>query len=98
MATKKPTLKSVTQAFTDYKQAARIFIAALKNPVRRVLLSIDATDKDGRLNGITAAELITIANLTDATGERVFLSAVNKTITFIAVSKPPMTPINLNVL
>ena len=79
----------------DYEQFridAKANLRSLRYPAKRALLSIDAADAQGKLNGMTVVELLTIVNLTDATNERVFLTAQGKTITVWAQRNvPPST-------
>ena len=92
---KKPTVKSVTEEYRIYKEEAQKHMYTLRNPEGRRLLSVDAADAQGKLNGMTIVELLTIVNLTDATGERVYLRAEVKTITAIAEKKAPTPPWSL---
>ena len=92
---KKETVKAVKLAYSKYVEAAQKFMYTLQNPPHRALLSVDAVDAQGKLNGMTIVELLTIVNLTDATGERVYLKANGKTITAVAESKAPRAPMEL---
>jgi hypothetical protein len=84
MKPKKETLKSVKKAFEDYKVLARQTVSALKYPLSRSLLTVDAADAQGKLNGMTIVELIAIANLTNGTGERLIVMAQGKQIVMFA--------------
>lgn len=92
---KRPTVKSVQETFSKYAENAEKFIHTLQNPPYRKLLSVDAADAQGKLNGMTIVELLTIVNLTEATGERVYLKAEGKTIVAIAEKKAPRAPMEL---
>jgi hypothetical protein len=93
---KNPTkLEVLSTTFATYKENAQKFMYTLQNPPHRALLSVDAADAQGKLNGITVVELIAIVNLTEATGERVYLKASGKTITAVAESKAPRAPMEL---
>jgi hypothetical protein len=92
---KKETLKSVKAAFYTYAENAKKFMYTLQNPTRRALLTVEAADAQGKLNGMTVVELLTIVNLTDATGERVYLTANGKTITAWAEARAPRAPLEL---
>lgn len=92
---KKETLKSVKAAFQTYVENAQKFMWTLQNPAQRELLSVVAADEQGKLNGMTIVELLTIVNLTAATGERVYLTARGKTITAWAEAKAPRAPMEL---
>jgi len=90
MKPKKETLKSVKKAFEDYKVLARQTVSALKYPLSRSLLTVDAADAQGRLNGMTIVELITVVQLSKNTRERVYITAEGKTITLSAEAVMPV--------
>lgn len=92
---KKETVKSVKLAYAKYVENAQKFMYALQTPFRRDLLSVDAADAQGKLNGMTIVELLTIVNLTEALGERVYIKALGKTITVVAEKKAPRAPMEL---
>lgn len=90
---KKPTVKSVTTAFEGYRKIAKEYIRTLQRPLQRKLMSSEAADATGRLNGLTVVELITISRMAENTGERVFLAVTdNKTITLYAEKWPASAP------
>jgi hypothetical protein len=92
----KPTkLEVLSTTFATYKENAQKFMYTLQNPPHRALLSVDAADAQGKLNGMTIVELLLIVNLTDAQGERVYLKASGKTITAVAEKKAPRAPMEL---
>jgi hypothetical protein len=90
MKTKKETLKSVKKEFEAFKMLARQTVAGLRIPSRRALLTVDAADAQGRLNGMTIVELITVVQLTKNTRERVYITAEGKTITLSAEAAVPV--------
>ncbi len=92
---KSETVKSLTKQFYNWRIAAKNYITELKYPVMRALFSIDVADAQGKLNGITAAELLTAVNLTAGTGENFLVRASGKTVTFYAVQKAKDTPADL---
>ena len=99
---KKPTVKSVTTAFEGYRAIAREYIAreyirTLHKPLQRKLMSSEAADETGRLNGLTIVELIAISRTAENTGERVFLAVTdnNKNITLYAEKWPASAPFML---
>ena len=92
---KKETVKSVKKEFEELKTRAKQHIKFLANPERRRLLSIDAADAQGKLNGMTVVELLTIVNLSAATGERIQLEAIGKTIVVFAEKVAPYVPLEL---
>lgn len=93
---KKPTVKSVTTAFEGYRAIAKEYIRTLQKPLQRKLMSSDAADETGRLNGLTIVELIAISRMAENTGERVFLAVTdNKTITLYAEKWPASAPFML---
>lgn len=80
--TKAQTTCAILQKdYEQFRKDAKANLWSLRYPAKRALLSIDAADAQGKLNGLTVVELLTIVNLTDATGERVYLTAQGKTIT-----------------
>jgi hypothetical protein len=81
---KKPTVKSVTTEFEEYKSKTRALIFELQYPKQRRLLSVVAADEQGKLNGMTIVELITVTQLSANQGEKVFLSVHDKTISLVA--------------
>ncbi len=94
MKVKKPTVKSVTIAYEGYRAIAREYIRTLQKPLQRKLMSSDAADATGKLNGLTIVELIAISRLSENTGERVFLTVSNdnKTVTLYAEKWPASAP------
>lgn len=89
----KPTkLEVLSTTFATYKVNAQNFMYTLQNPAKRPLLTVDAADAQGKLNGMTIVELIAIVNLTNATGERVYFTATGKTITAWAEKLAPSAP------
>ena len=50
---KKETVKSVKAAFEAFKVLAKDYICTARYPQRRALLSVDAADAQGKLNGMT---------------------------------------------
>jgi len=103
MRTKKETLKSVKRLYEglqkDYeafRTLARRTLSGLRYPLSRRLLSVDAADAQGKLNGMTIVELITIANLTNGTGERLIVEAQGKTIVMFA--EKTSTPVPMEML
>ena len=91
MKPKKETLKSVKAEFEAFKVLAKQTISEQRFPSRRALLTVNATDAQGRYNGMTVVELITIAQLTLGTGERVYMEADGKTITMLAEKTRPVS-------
>ena len=94
MRTKKETLKSVKAEFEKFKEDARNALRSYRFPSTRALLTVEAADAQGRLNGMTVVELITVVQLTKNTGERVYITAQDKTITLFA-EKPAVTPMEM---
>lgn len=92
---KKETVKSVKLALEQFKQVAKSYINEVRYPQLRNLLSVDAVDAQGKLNGMTVVELLTIANLSLGTGERVYLQAYGKTISMWAEKIAPQLPLEL---
>lgn len=91
----KPTVKSVTAAFLAYKMEAQKFMYTLQFPAQRKLLSVDAADAQGRLNGMTIVELITVVQLSANQGEKVVISVQDKTITLTAEPIAKQAPFSL---
>jgi|SRR5271166_3246102 len=78
--------------YEAFRVLAKDYIRNTRYPQRRALLTVEATTEDGKLNGMTIVELLTVANLTQNTGERVYLQACGKTITMFAekiATEPP---------
>jgi hypothetical protein len=96
MRTKKETLKSVKAEFEAFRTLARQTLSGLRFPLSRRLLTVDAADPQGKLNGMTIVELITIANLTNGTGERLIVEAQGKTIVMFA--EKTSTPVPMEML
>ena len=94
MRTKKDTLKSVKAEFEKFKEDDRNALRSYRFPSTRALLTVEAADAQGRLNGMTVVELITVVQLTKNTGERVYITAQGKTITLFA-EKPAVTPMEM---
>ena len=70
---KKPTVKSVIANFLKYKEVAQKFMYELQHPSSRLILSVDAADKEGKLNGMTVVELIAITNTLSGSGVKLLL-------------------------
>ena len=87
----KKQLLQAQKELIEFRLKAKQMLYTLCHPEQRALLSIEATDSEGRINGITAAELVTIVKLTEGTGEQVYLSASGKTVTFLAEKKPSVS-------
>jgi hypothetical protein len=81
--------------YEAFRVLAKDYIETVRYPDRRALLSVDAADAQGKLNGMTIVELLTIANLTQNTGERVYMQADGKTITMFAEKIAPQPPLEL---
>ena len=94
MRTKKETLKSVKAEFEKFKEDARNALGRYRFTSTRAQLTVEAADAQGRLNGMTVVELITVVQLTKNTGERVYITAQGKTITLFA-EKPAVTPMEM---
>ena len=92
---KKPTVKSVNKAFDAFRALAKDYVRTVRYPGRRALLSVDAADPQGRLNGMTIVELITVARLTESTGERAYLTVQDKTLTVWAEKIALQPPLEL---
>ena len=90
----KETVKSVKKEFEAFKVLTKAAVVNFRYPNTRRLLTVDAADAQGKLNGITIVELLTIANLTAGTSERVFMQAEGKTIVMFA-EKPKPIPMEL---
>lgn len=88
----KESVKNITDKFEVWRFSAKAFIHTLKYPSRRRLLSVDASDAQGKLNGMTVVELLTIVNLSVGMHERVFLTAEGKTLVAWAEQEAPITP------
>jgi len=89
---KKPTVKSVTTAFEIYRGIVKEYITSIRYPKRRALLSVVAADAQGKLNGMTIVELITVVRLTEKTDEKVYITVGDKEITLWAEKFPPKVP------
>lgn len=81
---KKPTVKSVTETYMNWRRMALAYINEIRYPKSRKLLSVEAADQQGKLNGMTVVELITVAQLSANQGERVYLEVLDKTLTLVA--------------
>ena len=92
---KKPTVKSVTAVFEAFKVLAKNYISSQRYPDRRQLLTVEAADAAGRLNGMTIVELITVVKLTEGTNERVFITVRDKTISLWAEKVVALPPFEL---
>jgi hypothetical protein len=72
-----------------YKARARAYVLATSSDSsRRALMTIDPVTKDGKVNGITIAELIMLVNLAEGTGEQVILETTyDKQRLFVVAKK-----------
>lgn len=91
----KPTLKAVQTAYAAYKELAQKFMYSLQNPSTRRILSVDAADAQGKLNGITIGELLAITNLLSTQGEKLYFVPQGKSIVGYAVKDPARAPMEL---
>lgn len=92
---KKETLKSIKAAYIAYREAAQKFMYMLQNPPSRNILSVDVADSQGKLNGITIAELVAITNLLSQGGEKLYLVPQGKSVVGYAVKDAPRAPMEL---
>ena len=60
MRTKKETLKSVKAEFEKFKEDARNALRSYRFPSTRALLTVEAADAQGRLNGMTEASFYAV--------------------------------------
>ena len=88
-------IKTTKESYATYKEAAQKFMYSLQNPNTRRILSVDAADEQGKLNGITIAELIAITNLLSQGGEKLYLVPQGKSIIGYAVKDPARAPLEL---
>jgi hypothetical protein len=91
----KETVKSVKAAYAAYKIVAQEFMFKLQHPSSRRILSVDVADAQGKLNGMTIAELVAITNLLSAQGEKLYLVPFEKSIIGYAVKDAPRAPFEL---
>jgi hypothetical protein len=89
---KKETLKSVTAKFEAWRATARGFIYQLQNPNTRILLSVEAANEEGKINGMFIPELIAIGNLLAKQNEKLYLVPQGKSIVGYAVADPARAP------
>lgn len=87
-------MKKPTKA-EKFTALAKAYVSSLRFPARRALLTVEAADSQGRLNGMTIVELIAIVNLTAGTGEKVYITVKDKTITLWAEKVSPTVPTEL---
>jgi len=80
MKTKKETLKSVKKQLEEFRAKSKQIIDDLHYPARRKLLTINVIEPNGAFNGMTVAEMLTIVNLSNGTGERIVMEANGKAI------------------
>ena len=85
MRTKKETVKSVTAKFEAWRKCAKDYITQLREPLTRRILSVEAADAQGKLNGMTIVELVAITNLLATGGEKLYLVPHQKSIIGYAV-------------
>jgi hypothetical protein len=95
MRTKKETVKSVAAEFTAWRKIAKDYITQLREPLTRRILSVDVTDAQGKLNGVTVVELVAIVNLLATTGEKLYLVPYQKSIVGYAVKDTAPMPTEL---
>jgi hypothetical protein len=88
----KKLYEGLQQNYAAYRKSAQEFIFTLQNPPSRRILSVDAADAQGKLNGMTIAELIAITNLLSAQGEKLYLVPQGKAIIGYAVKDAPRAP------
>lgn len=93
---KKPTVKSVTEQFQQWRIATKDYIFKLSYPDNQKIATIPAADAQGKLNGLTVVELLTMVNMSQIRGERIVLRAgINKTLEVYAEQAtnfpPPVT-------
>jgi hypothetical protein len=92
---KKPTVKSLSEKYDNYRKAAQEFMFKLQHPSSRNVLSVEAADAQGKLNGITIVELIAITNLLSKNGEKLYFVPQGKAIVGYAVKDPQPAPLEL---
>lgn len=84
----KKEAKQAKQELQDFRIKTKDIIYNLAYPERRKLLSIVAADAQGRINGMTVPELLTIVNLTAGTNEKTYLTTSGKEVIFWAETRP----------
>lgn len=93
---KKPTVKSVTESFQQWRITAKDYIFKLGHPQQQKIATIPAADAQGKLNGLTVVELLTMINMSQIRGERIVLSAgANKTLEVFAEQTAQFPPLSI---
>ena len=100
--TKKYTLKGLKKElsetltkFTAYRGFAVDYVKNDSYRKQRLVLSADAADSEGRLNGLTIVELLAIIKMADQTKERIVLKCFDKTLQLYAETLTPFVPVEL---
>ena len=89
---RKPTVKSVTEEFKQWRLKAKDYIFTLKHPQSRTICNITAAEPDGKLNGLTVVELLAMVNMASQQGEKLYLHPVGKSVSIMAVKDSAFTP------
>ena len=100
--TKKDTLKGLRKELSDaltqfaaYRAFAVDYVKNDSYRKQRLVLSADAADSEGRLNGLTIVELLAIIKMADQTKERIVLKCFDKTLQLYAETLTPFVPVEL---
>lgn len=95
VSSKKQTLKSVKAEHTAFRARVGIALSELKYRAARAVATVAPADPQGKLNGMTIVELLTMVRMAKSTQERVVLRAVGQEL-IIDLEKIP--DVNISAL
>ena len=94
---KKTTVKSVQAEFDEFKKIAKQFAHEVHNQPLTIIAEIEASTAEGRLNGLTVVELLTMVNMAAQQGRniRISLASAPKTLRIWSEGREPSIPYQL---
>ena len=84
---KKNTVKSVQAEFDEFKKIAKQFAQEVYARPLTVIAEIEASTAEGKLNGLTVVELLTMVNMAAQQGRNIHLSLASTPKTLRVWSK-----------
>ena len=94
---KKTTVKSVQAEFDEFKKIAKQFAQEVHNRPFTIVAEIEAATAEGKLNGLTVVELLTMVNMVAQQGRdiRLSLAGAPKTLRVWSEGRKPSIPYQL---
>ena len=94
---KKTTVKSMQSEFDEFKKIAKQFAQDVHHQPMTIIAQIEAATAEGKLNGLTVVELLTMVNMAAQQGRdiRLSLAGAPKTLRVWSEGRKPSIPYQL---